>query len=153
MDWIRLVAASLISSLLAWFFAVQKSSQDADVKVAVLNTRVDVLNTRVEDLESDLRSYREEAAKAILSVSTDCKQAIEGIAADMKSATRELQTAVANIQSLSQTQAVVNNLNTKTLDALVGSVESVTKMVYELRVVVVEVQTHVTRTNGRSPTT
>ncbi len=113
-----MVAAALLSALMAGLLAHFKSAKDMDVKVAVLDAKICALHDRHEE-------YKESTTDSIAA-----------IAADMKAAARELLVAASTIQSLSQTQAVVNTVSTKLLDSLATKVESQGVAIAELKGVV-----------------
>lgn len=115
MDWLRLVAASLLSALLAGIAIHLKNSRDTDIKLAVLENRIC----------NNADSLRE--------LKADTEDSIAEIATEMKAAARELLTAAANVQALTQSQSVVNTLSTKMLDSVTQKVEIQGSAIAELR--------------------
>lgn len=110
-----MVAAALLSAAIAAYLSSVKSAHDMDIKLAVL----------------DNKFISSEASLAEFKRATN--EAIAEIAADMKTAARELITAAAAIQSAGQSQSVVNSVSTKTLDSLCMKVESHASLIAELR--------------------
>ena len=115
MDWIRVIAASILSALLTGAVAFFKNSHDTDVKLAVLESRLALAELSLSEFK---RATNE---------------SISEIASDMKTAARELITAASAIQVTAQSQNVVNQVATKTMDSLVAKVEVHGGAIAELR--------------------
>jgi hypothetical protein len=115
MDWLRMVAAALLSAAIAGFIASVRSSHEMDTKLAVLESKLIAT-------ESSFTEFKR-----------NTNEAIAEIAADMKTAARELITAAAAIQATAQSQGVVNTVSTKMLDSLTQKVENQGSSIAELR--------------------
>ncbi len=113
-----MVAAALLSAVLAGFIAFIKASHDTDIKLAVLENRL--LGT-----ENGLAEFKRAT-----------NESIAEIAADMKTAAKELITAASAIQVTAQSQSVINQISTKTLDSLTTKVEINASALAELRGIV-----------------
>jgi hypothetical protein len=115
MEWLRMVAAALLSAAIAAYLSSVKSAHDMDIKLAVLENKISVS-------ESSLSEFKRTT-----------NEAIADIADDMKTAARELITAAAAIQTAGQSQSVVNSVSTKMLDSLSLKVETHGSAIAELR--------------------
>jgi hypothetical protein len=126
MDWVRLLVATVASSIATWFFSVQKAARDADIKLAALEARV-------KAAEDATALAQRVCRESLDSYKAEMRSVMTQVVADMKEASRELHTAVANVQALSQSQAVVNTMNAKVLDSLVNKVEQNTEGIVAVR--------------------
>lgn len=115
MEWLRMVVAVLLTAAVTGLISFNKSSRDTDVKVALLDNRI-------YNNETSLRELKAQTSESIAD-----------IAADMKLAAKELLTAASNVQSMAQSQGVVNSVSSKILDSLTAKVESQAASIAELR--------------------
>ena len=113
-----MVAAALLSAILTGVLTSIKSAHDTDIKLAVLENRLTASEVGFTEFK---RATNE---------------SISEIAADMKTAARELITAASAIQITAQSQNVVNQVATKTMDGLVVKVEVQAAAIAELRGIV-----------------
>ncbi len=110
-----MVVAVLLTAAVTGLISFNKSSRDTDVKVALLDNRI-------YNNETSLRELKAQTSESIAD-----------IAADMKLAAKELLTAASNVQSMAQSQGVVNSVSSKILDSLTAKVESQAASIAELR--------------------
>ena len=105
----------LLSGFISWMLAVQKSNRNGEKRLALANARLKALEDRMQD-------HRRDTSKAI-----------EAIISDIRAATAELHTASQNINLLNQTQAIINNINTKALDTLSKRADDNGECISEIR--------------------
>lgn len=110
-----MAAAALLSAILTGILTSIKSAHDTDIKLAVLENRL----TATEVGFAEFKRATNES--------------IADIAADMKTAARELITAASAIQVASQSQSVVNQVSTKTIDSLITRTDINSAAIAELR--------------------